>query len=147
MYSITKVLNPGKGYSCCFRQWRAASHCRWCHGYDLIFEFTLECKEEHLTEHEGWVYDYGKFKLVKQWLDDTFDHKLIVAEDDPALDELSALAGVDAADVLVLPHVGCEFFARYVYDRVRGLLDLRPGLVLKTVTVRENESNSASYTP
>lgn len=150
MFLVTKTYDHSLGLSACFRQWRAShSHCRFLHGYALSFKLTFA--SETLND-KNWVIDFGGLKQVKQFLVDHFDHKLAIAEDDPAKDEIAALAGIDAADPLILPAVGCEAFARFVYDWVDAWLgdnhpldcDIR-GLRLVEVEVREHGGNSAIY--
>jgi 6-pyruvoyltetrahydropterin/6-carboxytetrahydropterin synthase len=145
MYQVTKTFGHDLGLSACFRQWRATSHCRYLHGYALAFTFTVESEE---LDARNWVVDFGAFKEVKTFLVSRFDHKLVVAEDDPRLDEISLLGGLGAADVFVLPHVGCEAFARYVFDVAYGLIheatEGRGRLV--SVECREHGANAATYT-
>jgi 6-pyruvoyltetrahydropterin/6-carboxytetrahydropterin synthase len=151
MYRVTKTYDHNLGLSACFRQWRATSHCRFLHGYPLSFKLTFEAEE--LNEN-NWVFDFGGLKPVKAWLVENFDHRLLVAEDDPELPRLCALHGHgpdgqhQLADVLVLPAVGCEAVAKYVYDFVDQWLLSRghkPRVHLCEVEVREHAGNSASY--
>lgn len=133
------------GLSAAFRQWRADSHCQLIHGYALAFEFEFESDE---LDIRNWVVDFGGLKSLKAILEDNFDHKLLVAEDDPMKDELCSLAGLGVADVIVLPSVGCEAFAEYVYEvAAQWLKDAGYGdrVSLHHVTVREHGANWASY--
>lgn len=106
----TKTYGHEEGLSACFRQWRAThSHCRYLHGYALAFRFTFEALE---LDRRNWVMDFGGLKPLKTWLKQTFDHKLVIAADDPKREELEHLDTIGAADVLVLEGgVGCERFA------------------------------------
>ena len=79
-YQSTKSYGHEMGFSCCFRQWRADSHCRLLHGYALAFKFIFESKT---LDVRNWVVDFGGLKPLKAMLQDTFDHTLLVAEDDP----------------------------------------------------------------
>lgn len=152
MYTVTKTYGHDLGLSACFRQWRAEhSHCQYIHGYALSVE--LEFAAEKLTK-ENWVIDFGGLKPVKEFLVNTFDHKLLVASDDPKKDDLLALAGLGLADGLEIPVVGCEGFSFYIYSWVSDWLDKRfqhgrthRGLILRRVTVREHGANAASYGP
>lgn len=149
---VTKTYDHNLGLSACFRQWRADSHCRFLHGYALSFKLVFAC--ETLDAH-NWVIDFGGLKSIKKLLEETFDHKLLVAEDDPQLDELSALAGIGLADVLVLPGVGCEKFAEFVWENANAYIqhcrsekDKRARDVqLISVECREHAANSAIYQP
>lgn len=149
-YFITKLINPGKGVPCVFRQWSAGSHCRFLHGYDLMFEVTLECRPENLTE-EGWVCDFGKFKPLKKRIEEVFDHKLIVADDDPQKDTICELAGFGVAQITCLPHVGIEAFAMWLAVEVGEILandyerNIPPSI--RSTRVYENESNSGGFEP
>lgn len=149
MHLVTKTYGHNLGLSACFRQPRATSHCRFLHGYALAFKLTFAADK---LDENNWVIDFGSLKLVKKMLVDTFDHKLLVAEDDPCLEEITALAGVDCANPLVLPAVGCEAFARHVFDWVYDWLDNTDpmgyrirGLRLIEVECREHGANSAIY--
>lgn len=148
MYQVTKTYGHDIGLSACFRQWRAKSHCRFIHGYALSFKFTFQA--ETLDEN-GWVIDFGGLKPLKQWLVDNFDHRLVIAADDPAVNTLMALSDNDLmegklADVTILPRVGCEAFALYAYNQA-ALLAMETGgrVRVHSVEVREHGANSAIY--
>lgn len=154
MYLVTKTYGHDLGLSACFRQWRAKSHCRFLHGYPLSFKLTFAADD---LDENNWVLDFGGLKPVKAWLVENFDHKLLVATDDPERETLVALAGIDQlqkplADVLVVPTVGCEGFAKYVAGFVNSWLRASmPEAVhgrrlhLVEVEVREHGGNSAIY--
>lgn len=96
----------------------------------------------------NWVVDFGSLKSLKQRLEETFDHKLIVAEDDPEKDLLCSLAGMGVADVVVMEMVGCEAFARYAFKLAEGWLadnDLASRVIVRSVEVKEHGANSAIY--
>lgn len=147
MHLITKTYGHDLGLSACFRQWRAQSHCRFLHGYALSIKLTFAAD---ILDENNWVMDFGGLKPVKQWLVDTFDHKLLAAEDDPKLIRFRAMAEEGLCDLLVLPYVGCEGFAAYVAENVNRLAvtpwdrDNR-GLRLVEVEVREHGANSAIW--
>lgn len=147
MYFVTKTYGHDLGLSACFRQWRAESHCRFLHGYPLSFKFTFGAP---ILDKNNWVFDFGGLKELKQHLVDTYDHKLLVAEDDPELDMLTSLAGLGLADPIVVPFVGCEGFAQSEIDWVRQWLvekhshdTMNRGLFVHAVEVREHGGNSA----
>lgn len=151
MYLVKKTYPHELGLSACFRQWRAPSHCRFLHGYPLSFTITLSA--ERLDEN-NWVFDFGGFKPVKKALIETFDHKLVVAEDDPQIDELTGLGGLDLADPLVMPVVGCEGFAVHVFGIMQDQLERNHidamrdrGLRIVSVECREHGGNAAVFAP
>jgi 6-pyruvoyltetrahydropterin/6-carboxytetrahydropterin synthase len=75
VYRSTKTYDHSEGLSCCFRQWRAPSHCRLVHGYALAFKFVFAT--DRLDERH-WCFDFGGLKPIRAWLHDTFDHTMIV---------------------------------------------------------------------
>jgi 6-pyruvoyltetrahydropterin/6-carboxytetrahydropterin synthase len=95
-FQSTKTYGNDRGLSCCFRQWKANhSHCSTLHGYSLGFKFVWE--SETLDE-KNWCFDFGGMKPIKEYLDYMFDHTILVAEDDPALDTFKTLARASTID-------------------------------------------------
>jgi 6-pyruvoyltetrahydropterin/6-carboxytetrahydropterin synthase len=143
-YLTTKTWSPERGFSCTFRQWRAASHCRFLHGYALGVKITLSA--ERLDER-NWVYDFGGLKWVKEFLEDTFDHTTCIAADDPELAVLQDLDTRGLVQLRVLKHVGCEAFARYIHDFINPrIIDETEGrVIVQSVEVFEHSGNSAVY--
>lgn len=146
MFISTKTYGHNIGLSCCFRQWRAQSHCRFLHGYAL--QIRLEFEADELDER-NWVVDFGSLKGFKTWLENTFDHKLLVAEDDPEKDTLCALAGMGTADVVLVDNTGCEAFAEMIFHAAEVWLrdnGYAPRVRMRSVEVSEHGANSAIYT-
>lgn len=144
-FQSTKTYGTDRGLSCCFRQWRANhSHCSTLHGYSLGFKFIFE--SETLDE-KNWCFDFGGMKPIKQWLDYMFDHTILVAEDDPALEFFKSMAAFSTkerfngstdhigyqeptpyelgriCDLRIVPGVGCELTAKMVYDKTVEFLE------------------------
>lgn len=155
-YQSTKTYGHDLGLSACFRQHRAVhSHCSLLHGYALSFKFVFECKE---LDDKNWVQDFGGLKQLKRGLYEAFDHKLVIAADDPEIDEFATLGNMGLADVSILPAVGCEAFAKYAYDMAAAIIcdaqrqtfDPQPPAKLQRVRVvscecAEHGANSAIY--
>lgn len=147
MYSSTKTFGHDLGLSACFRQWRAKSHCNLLHGYALSVKLVFECNNADLDEC-NWCIDFGGLKDIKAWLQRMFDHTLLVAADDPHIDELCALAGLGLADVRVVENTGCEAFAKLIFEHTETWLKFKghsPRVWLASVEVREHDANSAIY--
>ncbi len=144
IYRSTKNYDHSEGLSCCFRQWRAASHCRLLHGYALAFSFVFA---SHSLDENNWCFDFGGLKEVRAWLHQMFDHTMIVAADDPEREKLEALGRAGLVDIRLLPMVGCEAVAKYVFDYVADYVAKKTqGRVwLESVQVKEHGGNSASY--
>lgn len=146
-YMSTKTYGHEAGLSAVFRQPRADGHCNLLHGYALAVSITF-CADE--LDDRNWVQDFGGLKSVKAFLQETFDHKLLIAEDDPMKDELCALGGLGLADPIVMPAVGCEAFADYIFNWVFAWLygqqgfDPEQRVKVWSVTVAEHSGNSAT---
>ena len=145
VFRSTKTYGHEIGLSSAFRQWRAHSHCRLIHGYALAIRFEFET---HQLDHNGWVVDFGSLKSLKGWMESTFDHKLLVAEDDPEKEFLLQLQAKGLADVVVVPATGCEQFAKLVFETTEVWLadnGYSPRCWLASVEVSEHGANSAIY--
>lgn len=146
MYRSSKTYGHEIGLSACFRQWRAESHCRFLHGYALSIHLEFEAEE---LDVRNWCVDFGSLKSFKGQLEDTFDHKTLVAEDDPMLAHFKTLEDAGLAQVVVVPATGCEAFARLIYECAEIWLKdagYAPRVRMHSVTVREHGANSATYT-
>ena len=108
------------GFPCTHRQWRAKSHCRFVHGYSREFYFEFEA--DSLTD-EGWVVDFGGLKKVKEFLDYTFDHTFLVAQDDPELETFKDLDKNGVIMLRILPNPGMEGTAYFVYQEAAKILE------------------------
>jgi 6-pyruvoyltetrahydropterin/6-carboxytetrahydropterin synthase len=153
IYRSTKTFTPEQGLSCVFRQWRAKSHCRYLHGYAIWVKFTFEARSPDgvaLLDENGWVVDFGCLKPLKHKLVELFDHTLVVAEDDPQLGLLRNLDDENTlVQLVVLPRVGCEAFARHCFNLTRDFLrieNLADRIFVHSCEVGEHKANSAIYT-
>jgi 6-pyruvoyltetrahydropterin/6-carboxytetrahydropterin synthase len=144
-YKSTKTYGHDLGFSAAFRQWRADSHCRFIHGYALSFRFEFEADE---LDARNWVVDFGGLKGLKGLLEDTFDHKMLVAQDDPEIEWFREAHRRGIADVVEVEAGGCEKFAELVYEVTEQWLKdagFSPRCRLVSVEVREHGANSAIY--
>lgn len=139
-----KTWTHNSGFSCTFRQWGAKSHCRFLHGYALQVEITFG--SAHLNE-TNWVMDFGALKPVKEWIANNFDHKTLIARDDPHRDLLKEMHRKEVADIVYVDYVGCEAFAKMIYDHTMWWLTQEkiPWVYVDKVVVREHESNWGGY--
>ena len=143
-YASSKCYTHSVGLSCCFRQWRAESHCRFLHGYAL----KVECVFVHnQLDLRNWVVDFGSLKSFRGWLEDTFDHKTLVAEDDPLMSSFLEMRSAGMIDMVIVPATGCESMARIVYEYLEQWLKDNGynELILGSVRVWEHEANFAEY--
>jgi len=144
-FKSTKTYGHELGLSCAFRQWKADSHCRFVHGYALAFRFEFEAT---VLDARNWVVDFGGLKGLKSMLEDTFDHKLVVAQDDPHLEYFMRGHELGVLDLVVVEAGGCEKFAELVFECAEQWLKdagFAPRCKLLSVEVKEHGANSAIY--
>ena len=141
-YFSIKKYGHERGLSAAFRQWKADSHCRFVHGYSLEFEFEFGANE---LDDKNWVVDFGGLKGLESWLRDNFDHKTLVALDDPALPEFKMLNENEIIDMIIVDATGAEMFAKMAMDYSSKMIQEIYGdrCWVESVTVREHGSNSA----
>jgi len=152
MFQSTKLFD---GYSTIFRQWRAeGTHCRFIHGYGISFRIWFEGE----LDEKNWVWDFGGMKRAngkidgmnpKEWMDYMFDHTCLVAEDDPGINGFKTMDGLGVVQLRILPAVGAEQFAKFIYDKINPfIIEETAGRVkVSKVEFMENSKNSATYTP
>jgi 6-pyruvoyltetrahydropterin/6-carboxytetrahydropterin synthase len=149
-FKSTKLFD---GYSTCFRQWKAeGTHCKYLHGYAVSFRVWFEGR----LDERNWVFDFGGMKRAKHDIDgmspkDYFawllDHTTVVAEDDPYLEHFKQMDKDGVIQLRVVPSVGCERFAEFLYEKINRFLKFETDFRVKAtkVEVYEHERNSASY--
>ncbi len=145
MYVSTKRYGHEAGFSICYRQHKADSHCKYLHGYSLAFEFEFESPQ---LDVRNWVCDFGGFKTLKHFLEDYFDHTLLVAEDDPELTMIEGLDALGFAQVRIVPKTGCEGLAEFLFWYMNETWLIENGykgseVHCRSVRVFETPSNSA----
>lgn len=141
-YYSTKTYGNDRGLSCCFRQWKATdSHCRFLHGYSIGVKIVFESES---LDHRNWVMDFGGLKPFKNYLEAVFDHKTIVASDDPQLEYFYSLHNQGLIQMVQLDAVGCEKFSEHLYDWLQSWLEAKKMTAIKvqSVEVFEHGSNS-----
>jgi 6-pyruvoyltetrahydropterin/6-carboxytetrahydropterin synthase len=144
-YISTKTYGHNVGLSAAFRQWRAESHCNRIHGYSIKVRLEFESDE---LDVRNWVVDFGSLKSLKGWLETTFDHKCLVAEDDPHMDWFEEADRRGIIDMVKVPATGCEKFAEMIFEATEVWLKdngYAPRVKLRRVEVSEHDANSAIY--
>ena len=140
-YLSTKTYGNDRGLSCCFRQWRSRhSHCSTLHGYSIGIKLIFESET---LDDRNWVMDFGGLKAFKEWADHTFDHTLVIAEDDPHLNFFKQMSNLGdppvsgtgslpsgaphergaVCDLRIVPAVGCEKFAELAFNTMQHILE------------------------
>ena len=149
-FQSTKIFD---GFSTVFRQWQAeGTHCRFLHGYAIEFKVTFQGE----LDERNWVWDFGGMKRAntkidgmspKEWMDYMFDHTFVVAEDDPFKESFLKMDEAGVAQVRIVPAVGAERFAEFVYHKVNKFVQAETEGRVRVVRVEfmENHKNSAIY--
>ena len=143
--TIIESSKTFRNFPCAHRRFRHDGHCAWVHGYSR--SFTLWFRTNEVTDN-GFVMDFGKLKPVKAWLEDTFDHTLLLDTGDPLIPQFRAIEEQGGCKLVVFDDVGMEGTCAYVKDWVDRWLEAETGgrVWLHSVEVRENDKNSARLT-
>lgn len=144
-FRSTKTFGHNLGLSAAFRQWRAQSHCSMIHGYALEIRIEFEAEE---LDVRNWAVDFGSLKMLRTLLEDTFDHKTLVAADDPERAWFEEAHERGILELVIVPATGCERFAEMIYKATEVWLDhsgYSPRCKVALVEVREHGANSAIY--
>ena len=143
-YFSTKTYGHNIGLSACFRQPNAHSHCKFLHGYSLQFKFTFSCDE---LDERNWVVDFGGLKPLKAWLENTFDHKVVLDKEDPHMEAFVNLQSRGLAELTLLKGVGVEKFAEHAFNFANKLVKEMTNNRCYVVSCEcaEHGANSAIY--
>ena len=142
-FFASKKYGHERGLSAAFRQWRASSHCRFMHGYSFEFEFEFGTNK---LDENNWVVDFGSLKGLEAWLRQTFDHKTLVATDDPEYSYYEKMHQKGIINMVSVDSTGCEMFAKMAMEFSSDLIVKLYGgrCWVESVTVREHGANSAT---
>jgi 6-pyruvoyltetrahydropterin/6-carboxytetrahydropterin synthase len=140
----TKTYGHNIGLSACFRQPKAHSHCKFLHGYALAFKFTFGCSE---LDERNWVVDFGGLKPLKAWLEDTFDHKVVLDKDDTMMQYFENIQTAGLCELTILDGVGVEKFAEHAFNFADNLIEEMTNrrCRVESVECSEHGANSAIY--
>ncbi len=144
-YRSTKTYGHDLGLSMAFRQHNTESHCRFLHGYAIGVRFEFEAEE---LDARDWVVDFGSLGSLKGWLEELFDHKTLIAEDDPERAWFEEAHARGIAQVVFVPSVSCERLAQMIFEATEVWLTdngYAPRVRLSLVEVMEHGANSAIY--
>jgi 6-pyruvoyltetrahydropterin/6-carboxytetrahydropterin synthase len=147
-YISTKIFD---NYSVALRQHKAQhSHCKDLHGY--AFKFKVWFSSETLDDM-SWIVDFGGFKNaplgngLKSWMDDMWDHTLLIEKDDPYLDFFKSAAMEGICRLKVMDAMGAESMAKLVCEKFNDVLSKTDAGRCRVIKVEcfENDKNSAIW--
>ena len=164
-YISTKTYGPDLGLAVAYRQWRADRKsgkpqgepyprdeipgCCAVHGYALSFYFEFV---SDTLDARNWVVDFGSLRPLKLFIQESFDHTMLVASDDPLHAEFVKWHELGLCKLVEVDATGCEALARFMLDYVNEIFlpEHYPNsedqtIRCRRVEVRETPSNSAYY--
>ena len=118
--------------------------CRFLHGHNYRIHFTISSDALDALDDIGRVVDFSVIKSqLCQWLEEHFDHKFLIWEEDDLLEQLQALS---PESLVIVPfNPTAENIARYLVETV-GPQQLKEYPVkLIACRVEETAKCSASY--
>ncbi|MBI4369871.1 MAG: 6-carboxytetrahydropterin synthase QueD [Elusimicrobia bacterium] len=131
MFRVTKVIDFCYGH----RLINYEGKCKNLHGHNGRLEIVLEAPR---LDARGMVVDFSEIKgKIKRWVDDHWDHRLILNEADPGL---AFLRNLDPAVTSMPANPTAENLARTLYDRVKAM-----GFPVAEVRLWETPASFASY--
>jgi 6-pyruvoyltetrahydropterin/6-carboxytetrahydropterin synthase len=149
-FQSSKVFD---GFSTVFRQWKAKdTHCRFLHGYGISFKLYFEGE----LDHRNWVWDFGGMKRAKtkidgfspkEWMDYMFDHTVVAAKDDPAVDVLEEMNERGIIQLRWVNATGAEKFAEFIFHKLNDFVHTETEGRVRVTKVKfmEHGKNAAYY--
>ncbi len=131
MFRVTQQIEFCYGH----RLLNYAGKCRHLHGHNGRAVICLEAEE---LDDRGMLVDFTDVKkLLRTWIDEELDHRMIMHKDDPFLPILQARH----EPVYVIPtNPTAENIARLIYTKAREM-----GFPVVEVTLWETANSSATY--
>lgn len=116
--------------------------CQHLHGHNYRIHFTVE--QDVGLDEVGRVLDFGVIKtLLCQWLEDHWDHKFLIGEEDPWA---GALSDLDIEGVVTVPfNPTAENMGEYLVEHVGPAQLKGTGCRLTKVVVEETRKCYTSY--
>ncbi|REJ87376.1 MAG: 6-carboxytetrahydropterin synthase [Planctomycetota bacterium] len=133
MYRVSKEIDFCYGH----RLLDYEGKCRHLHGHNGRAVIVLEGER---LDGRGMLVDFSDIKTaLRDWIEETLDHRMILCESDPALPMLRELD----EPVHVIPvNPTAENIARLIYDRAQEL-----GFPVVEVSLWETARSCATYRP
>jgi 6-pyruvoyltetrahydropterin/6-carboxytetrahydropterin synthase len=147
VYKYVSTKEYHDEFPCAYKQWKADTECSLNHGYSFSIKLYFGANE---LDRRGWIVDYGGLRELKEILKSQFDHRTLIAADDPDLEKYQQLERDGILKLTVLPAMGCELIADMLYKFINGVFipdTWGPGEAERVwcfrVEVRETQSNMA----
>ena len=131
MYSVTKLIDFCYGH----RLLDYDGICKHPHGHNAVAEIEVRTAQ---LDDRNMVCDFSDIKrVVKGWIDQEIDHKMLLRHDDPLV---NALQGLGEPMYILDSNPTVERIARLIYEYASG-----QGFPVVRVKVWETPTSFAEY--
>ena len=131
MFKVTKQIDFCYGH----RLLHYDGMCRHLHGHNGRVEIDIQSDK---LDARGMVYDFSDIKTaIKNWIDETLDHRMLLCKDDPILPVLKQR---NELYFVMDANPTAENIAKLIFDHARS-----KGLPVVEVRLWETPSSHASY--
>jgi 6-pyruvoyltetrahydropterin/6-carboxytetrahydropterin synthase len=131
MFRVTKQIEFCYGH----RLLQYNGPCQHLHGHNGLVEVELVAET---LDARGMVVDFSDIKrVVKTWIDENLDHRMLLHRDDPML---PVLARMGEKHFVMDANPTAENIARLIFEYARG-----QGLPVTRVRLWETPSSHATY--
>ena len=130
-HSVTKIIDFAYGH----RLINYDGKCRFLHGHNGILEVDIASDE---LDDCGMVVDFVEVRnLVKGWIDENLDHRMILCRDDPMAE---VLQGLNEPVYLMDANPTAENITQHIFAVTREM-----GLNIVEARLWETPSSYATY--
>ena len=131
MYQVTKVIDFCYGH----RLLDYEGKCQFLHGHNGRIEIKLGGRQ---LDTRGMLADFGDIKrIMKEWIDNTLDHRMILHCDDPAL---AYIHEANEPHYVIDENPTAEAIAKLIYRKA-----VEFGLPVIDVVLWETPTSFATY--
>jgi 6-pyruvoyltetrahydropterin/6-carboxytetrahydropterin synthase len=131
MYTVTKEINFCYGH----RLLNYDGACRHLHGHNARVEVEVESQK---LDERGMVMDFGDIrKVVRNWIDETLDHTMLLSKADPLI---ATLKEKKERFFVLDANPTAEAIAKLIFEYARS-----QNLPVSRVTLWETDSSHATY--
>ena len=131
MFKVTKHIEFCYGH----RLLNYEGRCRHLHGHNGRVEVDIEAGK---LDARGMVYDFSDIKeTIKNWIDESLDHRMLLCKDDPVLPVLKQRGELIYA---MDENPTAENIAKLIFNHAKSM-----GLPVVEVRLWETPTSGASY--
>lgn len=130
-FQVTKVIEFSYGH----RLLNHKGKCRYLHGHNGMVEVDIDAEQ---VDAMGMVVDFSDVNaIVKTWIDENLDHKMLLCDADPAA---AVLAAAGEPIFLMADNPTAENIAKLIYVSAHA-----QGMPVSEVRVWETSTSRAAY--